>query len=149
MRFDDGTIDWQPLEGMSGFVLKIFDVDPATRTADFAIRFEPNTKVLVHRHLALTHTFVVAGDHVIYEPDCRLRESRPAGRDTVSPVTGDIQSEGGGPSGCTLLYSVRGDADGLFDVLDDRLTVVAKLGIAEFQAIMEGQKATAPAQDVG
>ena len=145
MRFDDGTIDWQPLDGMSGFVLKIFDVDPAARTADFAIKFEPDTKVLVHRHLSLTHTFVVAGDHVIYEPDGRLRESRPVGRYTVSQVTGDIHSEGGGPNGCTLLYSVRGDADGMFDVLDDDLNIVSKLGVAEFQGIMDSQRGVATA----
>lgn len=145
MTFDDSNIRWRPLAGMEGFVLRIFNVDPAARTADFAIKFAPNTRVLVHRHLALTHTFVVEGDHVIYEPDGRLRESRPVGRYTVSPVTGDVHSEGGGPNGCTLLYSVRADGDVMFDVLDDAQTVVSTLGVAEFQALMDGQDAAVEA----
>ena len=145
IAFDDSNIRWQPLAGMSGFVLRIFDVDPSARTADFAIKFEPNTRVLVHRHLALTHTFVVAGDHIIYEPDGRLRESRPVGRYTISPVTGDIHSEGGGPNGCTLLYSVRSESDAMFDVLDDAHNIVSALGVAEFQALMNGQDAAAVA----
>src|SRR5438309_1037237 len=73
--FDDSNIQWRPFAGMGGYVVRIFDVDPATRTVDFAIKFDPNTQVIIHRHTALTHTFVVEGDHVIYEPDGTLRES--------------------------------------------------------------------------
>jgi len=138
--FDDRNVVWQELPGMSGFVLSIFSVDTENKTADFAIKFDPNTKVLVHRHLALTHTFVIEGDHVIYETDGTLRESRPVGRYTVSTVTGDVHSEGGGPDGCTLLYSVRGEGEAMFDVLDDDLNVTSTLGIAEFQQLMDAQK---------
>ena len=136
-KFDDRNINWRPLPGMDGFVLSIFSVDPGANTVDFAIKFEPNTRVLVHRHLALTHTFVIEGDHIIYETDGPERESRPAGRYTVSDVTGDMHSEGGGPDGCTLLYSVRGETDALFDMLDDQLNVAATLRVADFLELMD------------
>jgi hypothetical protein len=139
--FDDSNIQWRPFDGMGGFVVRIFDVDRATRTVDFAIKFDPNTQVIIHRHTALTHTFVVEGDHVIYEPDGTLRESRPVGRYTVSQVTGDVHNEGGGAKGCTLMYSVRGDTDDMFDVLDKQQNIVSKLGVAEFQALMDAQDA--------
>lgn len=141
--FDDSNISWRPFAGMDGFVVRIFDVDPANRTVDFAIKFDPNTQVIIHRHTALTHTFVVEGDHVIYEPDGRLRESRPVGRYTVSQVTGDVHNEGGGPNGCTLIYSVRGESDEMFDVLDEQQNIVSKLGVAEFKSLMDAQDAVA------
>jgi hypothetical protein len=137
--FDDSNIQWRPFAGMGGFVVRIFDVDPATRTVDFAIKFDPNTQVIIHRHMALTHTFVIEGDHVIYEPDGTLRESRPVGRYTISQVTGDVHNEGGGPNGCTLMYSVRGETNDMFDVLDEQQNIVSKLGVAEFQALMDAQ----------
>ena len=139
MSFDDHNIQWFPFAGIEGFVVRILDVDLERRTVDFVIKFERDTRVLVHRHLALTHTFVLKGDHVIYEPNGLLRESRSVGSYTVSTVTGDIHSEGGGPNGCTLLYSVRGDDHPMFDVLDDELKVVSQLGLEEFQQLFAEQ----------
>ena len=45
---------------------------------------------------------------MIYEPDGQVREVRPVGRYTFG--TGrDAHDEGGGPNGCVLFYSVRGE----------------------------------------
>jgi hypothetical protein len=140
IRFDDSNIEWRAFAGEDGVMAHVFDVDAHTATVDFAIKFAPNTQGIIHRHLAMTHTFVVEGDHVIYEPHGSVRESRPVGRYTVSQITGDIHSEGGGPNGCILIYSVRGDIDGMFDVLDKQHNVVAKFGLAEFQTMLEAQR---------
>jgi hypothetical protein len=43
----------------------------------------------------------------MYEPDGTLREVRPVGSNTVSPP-GDVHTEGGGPEGGVVHYSVRG-----------------------------------------
>ena len=107
-------------------------------TVDLLIKFDPNEKVLLHRHLADTNTFVIEGDHVIYEPDGQVREVRPVGRYTFG--TGrDAHDEGGGPNGCVLFYSVRGETDSLFDMLDANLNVVATLHTADFKAIFDAQ----------
>jgi len=137
-QFDERNIQWRELPGFNHMLVSIFFVDEAKNRVDLLIKFDPNEKVLLHRHLADTNTFVVEGDHVIYEPDGRVREVRPVGRYTFG--TGrDAHDEGGGPNGCILYYSVRGETDALFDMLDAKLDVVATLHTADFKALMNAQ----------
>jgi hypothetical protein len=138
-EFDDRHIQWRELAGFKHMMVSIFYVDEAKNLVDLLIKFDPNEKVLLHRHLADTNTFVVEGDHVIYEPDGQVREVRPVGRYTFG--TGrDAHDEGGGPNGCVLYYSVRGETEALFDMLDADLNVVATLRIGDFKAAFDAQK---------
>jgi hypothetical protein len=43
-------------------------------------------------------------------------------------------------NGCVLQYSVRGETDALFDVLDDDLKVQATLRTQDFKAAFDAQK---------
>ena len=141
-QFDDQRIQWRELEGFKHMMVSIFFVDEARNRVDLLIKFDPNEKVLLHRHLADTNTFVVEGDHVIYEPDGSVREVRPVGQYTFG--TGrDAHDEGGGPDGCVLYYSVRGESDALFDMLDADLNVTATLHTADFKAILDAQQQAA------
>ena len=138
-QFDEQNIQWRELEGFKHMMVSIFFVDEARNRVDFLIKFDPNEKVLLHRHLADTNTFVIEGDHVIYEPDGSVREVRPVGQYTFG--TGrDAHDEGGGPNGCILYYSVRGETDALFDMLDANLNAVAALHTADFKAVLEAQQ---------
>ena len=138
-EFDDRHIQWRELAGFKHMMVSIFYVDEAKNLVDLLIKFDPNEKVLLHRHLADTNTFVVEGDHVIYEPDGQVREVRPVGRYTFG--TGrDAHDEGGGPNGCVLYYSVRGETEALFDMLDADLNVVATLRTGDFKAAFDAQK---------
>ena len=66
-------------------------------------------------------------------------EVRPVGQYTFG--TGrDAHDEGGGPNGCILYYSVRGETDALFDMLDANLNVAATLHTADFKAVLEAQQ---------
>lgn len=138
-RFDDRLIDWRTLGDFKHLVASIFFVDEEQNIVDFIIKFDPNEKVLLHRHLAATNTFVVEGEHRIYEPDGQLREVRPAGRYTFS-TGGDAHNEGGGPNGGVVYYTVRGQSDALFDLLDDELKVVATLRTGDFKAALDAQQ---------
>ncbi len=141
-QFDDQNIQWRELEGFKHMMVSIFFVDEARNRVDLLIKFDPNEKVLLHRHLADTNTFVVEGDHVIYEPDGSVREVRPVGQYTFG--TGrDAHDEGGGPNGCVLYYSVRGESDALFDMLDADLNVTATLHTADFKALLGAQQQAA------
>jgi quercetin dioxygenase-like cupin family protein len=140
-RFDDRNIQWRALGDFEHFVVFIFSVDEAKNIADFIIKFEPSKQIFLHRHLALTNTFVVDGEHVIYEANGKVREVRPVGKYTSSPA-GDAHREGGGANGCVLHYSVRGETDALFDVLDDNFKVLATLRTADFKAALDEQKQT-------
>ena len=138
-QFDDQNIQWRELEGFKHLMVSIFFIDEARNRVDLLIKFDPNEKVLLHRHLADTNTFVVEGDHVIYEPDGSVREARPVGQYTFG--TGrDAHDEGGGPNGCVLYYSVRGESDALFEMLDADLNVTATLHTADFKAVSDAQQ---------
>ena len=138
-RFDDRNMQWRALGDFEHFVVFIFSVDEAKNIADFIIKFEPNKQIFLHRHLALTNTFVVDGEHIIYEADGKVRDVRPVGRYTSSQP-GDAHKEGGGANGCVLHYSVRGETDALFDVLDDDFKILATLRTSDFKAAFDAQK---------
>jgi hypothetical protein len=138
-RFDDRNIQWRALGDFEHFMVTILSVDEDKNIADFIVKFEPNEKIFLHRHLALTNTLVIDGEHIIYEPGSKqLREVRPVGRYTSSQP-GDAHHEGGGAEGCILHYSVRGETDALFDVMDDDGTVLATLRTADFKAALDEQ----------
>ena len=137
-HFDDSNVQWQALEGFDNMMVSVFFVDEKRNRADFLIKFDANEKVLLHRHLADTNTLVVDGEHVIYEPDGSVREVRPVGRYTFG--TGrDAHDEGGGPKGCVLYYSVQGDTEALFEMLDADLKVVGTLRTEDFTALLDAQ----------
>ena len=138
-RFDDRNIQWRALGDFEHFEVFIFSVDEQKNIADFIVKFEPNKQIFLHRHLALTNTFVVDGEHIIYEANGVVRETRPVGRYTSSPA-GDAHREGGGANGCVLHYSVRGETDALFDVLDDDFKVLATLRTSDFKAALDAQR---------
>lgn len=107
-RFDDRNIRWQKLGDFEHFEVFIFAVDEKNNIADFIVKFAANEKIFIHRHLALTNTFVVDGEHIIYEPDGKKREVRPVGRFTSSKP-GDAHKEGAAPAAvcCSTAYAAR------------------------------------------
>ena len=138
--FDDRNVRWGKLGDFEGLVVSILFVDEDRHSVDFAVKFAPNTQVMLHRHLAWTHSFVIEGDHVIYEMDGSVREIRPVGHYSAGPG-GDAHNEGGGPDGAVLFYSVRGTGSALFDMLDDDENIVAKVHVQDFKAAFEAQQA--------
>lgn len=136
-RFDDRNVSWIPFAGMDGVAAAIFHVDDDKNSVDFLIRFDPNTKSVVHHHLGVTQTFVIEGDHVIYEPDGTVRESRPTGQYNAG-LGGDPHDEGGGPNGAVIFYSVRADSDALFEVHDPAGGPPTILRTGDFKALMAG-----------
>jgi hypothetical protein len=140
--FDDRNIRWRKLGDLEHFVFYVFHVDPTGGIVDFIAKFEPNQRIILHRHLALTNTFVVQGEHRLYEPDGKLKEVRPVGSYTSSPP-GEPHTEGAGDQECILLYSVRGRNDVLFELLNDNRNVVGTLSTRDFiEALDEQRNAT-------
>mgnify|MGYP002137138347 CR=1 FL=1 len=80
--FDDRLIRWQPFGDFPHFVYAIQHVDRAHRIADVLFKFAAGQQIVLHRHTALNHTFVVQGEHRLYEPDGSLREARATGTHT-------------------------------------------------------------------
>jgi len=137
--FDDRNIRWYKLGDFEHFVLTVLDVDVSQKLVDFMLKFPPNQQIFLHRHLALTNTLVIQGEHRLYEPNGALKEVRPVGSYTSSPP-GDPHREGAGDEGGVVFYSVRGKDGVLFEVLDDDLKVVGTLSMGDFLGLFKEQK---------
>jgi 2,4'-dihydroxyacetophenone dioxygenase len=122
------------------FVFAMHEVDVVRKIVDLILKFPPNQQIFLHRHLELTNTFVVQGDHRLYEPNGALKEVRPVGSYTSSPP-GEPHREGAGDDGGVVFYSVRGKDGVLFEILDDDLNVVGTLSMEDFIGALEEQKA--------
>ena len=137
--FDDRNIRWYTLGDFEHFVFAMLDVDVSQKIVDFLIKFEPNQQIFLHRHTALTNTLVVQGEHRLYEPNGALKEVRSVGSYTSSPPS-EPHREGGGEAGGVVFYSIRGEEDTLFEVLDDTLHVVGTLSTQDFLNAFKEQK---------
>src|SRR5260370_35638285 len=101
--FDDCNIRWQKFGDFEHFVFAMFDVDKQEKVIDFILKFDPNQRIFLHRHLALTNTLVIQAEHRLYEPDDALKEVRP-----VAPYTTSAPAEphrnGAGAESCYRFY---------------------------------------------
>src|SRR6266852_9332860 len=137
--FDDRNIRWYKFGDFEHFVFAMLDVDAQKKLVDLILKFAPNQQIFLHRHLALTNTLVVQGEHRLYEPTGALKEVRPVGSYTSS-APGDPHREGARDEICVVFYSVRGGDDVLFEVLDDSLKVVGTLSRQDFIDAFEEHK---------
>jgi quercetin dioxygenase-like cupin family protein len=139
--FDDRNIRWYKLGDFEHFVFAMLDVDQSRQIVDFILKFTPNERIFLHRHLALTNTMVVQGEHRLYEPGGALKEVRPVGSYTSTPP-GEPHREGAGDQEAVVFYSVRGKDGVLFEVLDDNLNVTGTLTMEDFAAALKEQKSS-------
>ena len=137
--FDDRNMRWYRLGDFEHFVFAMLDVDTEKLIVDFILKFPAHEQIFLHRHLALTNTLVVQGEHRLYEPDGSLQEIRPVGSYTSSPP-GAPHREGAGDGGGVVFYSVRGKDGVLFEGLDEDLKVNVTLSLDDFVGAYEEQK---------
>lgn len=149
-QFDERAIQWTTFgDFVPSFQYRILSVDETSRIVDVLFKFPANEQIVLHRHRALNHTFVVQGEHRLYEVDGGLREIRPAGSYTVSPASELPHREGGGERDVLIVFSIRPD-DGeevLYELLDDALN---PLGAVTYQMLVElyaAQQASAPGRE--
>ena len=84
--FDDRDIRWYKLGDFEHFVFAMLGVDVSQKIVDLLVKYAPNQKIFLHRHLAPTTTLVVQGEHRMYEPTVVLKAVHPAGSYTSSPL---------------------------------------------------------------
>ena len=138
-NFDDRHIRWQTLGDFKHLSVMVLDIDVSNNIVDFLVKFEPNEQIFVHRHLAPTNILVIDGEHVVYETaGAAVKNVRQTGKAWKTPK-GDAHTEGGGRAGAIVHYSVRGETDALFEVLNDGLTTAGILRTSDFTAILKEQ----------
>jgi hypothetical protein len=139
-QFDDRNIRWNKLCDFEHLLYSILDIDESNKIIDVLFKFAANQQIVLHRHNAHNNTFVVQGEHRLYEPDGKLKEIRPVGSYTRSPASDDPHREGGGDQDVVVLFSIRGSDDVLYEVLDDDLNLIATLGFEDFVGLFQAQK---------
>lgn len=141
LHFDDQAIRWQPFGDFPHFVFAILQVDMEQCIADVLFKFAAGQQIVLHRHKALNHTFVVRGEHHIYEMDGRRREIRPTGSYTISPASETPHREGGGTEDVIVLFSMRPKpGEVLYEVLDDDGNPVAEITLETLDKIFRATK---------
>ena len=128
-RFDDHNIHWHKLGDFEHFVYTILDIDQDNSIADVLFKFEPHKPIVLHRHKVLNKTWVIQGEHRIFEPTGDLKEIRPVGSYTSSPANPDPHRECGGDEGAVVFFSIRGSSidDVLYELLDDQQTLIGAI----------------------
>lgn len=144
-HFDDRAIHWNRFgDFVPRFDYTILQVDETSRIVDVLFKLPANEQIVLHRHLALNHTFVVQGEHRLYETDGSLREVRQAGSYTVSPASEQPHREGGGEQDVVIFFSIRpGNDDAIYELLDDALNPLATITFQTLVELYQAQRAGA------
>lgn len=132
IKFDDNNIQWNKLGDFEHIHYSVLNIDEPNKTIDVIFRFESHQQIVLHRHKAHNNTFVVQGEHRLFEPNGDLKEIRAVGSYASSPASDEPHTECGGDEGAVVLFSIRGSAGVLYEVLDDNLNVIATLTFQDF-----------------
>ena len=136
--FDESKINWQPLPGIDHVGLSILDVDDTAKIVDILFKFSANERIVLHRHVSAFNTFVVQGEHRIYNPDGELTEIRPVG--TYKAGLPDIKPhrEGGGEEDVIILFSLRPYNNGpIYEILDENQEVESTMTFDDLKEMHE------------
>jgi len=137
--FDDANINWQTLEGFEHLHYSILGIDEQNKIVDVLFKFAAQQQIVLHRHKALNKTFVIQGEHRLYEADGRLKEVRAVGSYTSSQPSDEPHREGGGDLDVIVFFSIRGGEGAFYEILDDDLNVIVTLGMQDFIGLYKAQ----------
>ncbi|WP_036254604.1 hypothetical protein [Methylobacter sp. BBA5.1] len=135
--FTDKNIAWQQLGAFENFRYSILNIDKANKIIDVIFRFEPHNPIVLHRHCALNHTFVIHGEHRLYHANGELKAARAVGSYTVSPPEPMPHRECGGDEGAVVLFSIRGTEGVMYEILDEEENIIGALGMQDFVDLYE------------
>ena len=132
--FDDSKIDWDPLPGPDGspaehIGMSILNIDEKAKIVDVLFKFAANEKIVMHKHTSAFNTFVVKGEHRIYNTKGQLTEVRPAGTYKAGLASDEPHTEGGGDEDVVILFSLRPYASEvpIYETLDENREVAATM----------------------
>ena len=131
-NFDDTHIHWKNLGDFEHLQYSILDIDEDNRIIDALFKFAAHQQIVLHRHKTLNKTFVIQGEHRLYEADGKLTETRAAGSYTTSLPCDEPHREGGGDVDVIVFFSIRGNDGVLYEILDDDLNIIATLAFQDF-----------------
>lgn len=133
--FDGRDIQWKQFRALEGVYYHILGVDVAAQTVDWLMKFDPGRACVMHRHTGPTKTFVLEGEHHVFEPTGAgnfRHVARKAGTWAVSE--GDnVHYESGGEGGGVIYLCMTGREGIVYDILNDALQSERAISIHEFK----------------
>lgn len=131
-RYDTQNVDWKNFI-TEGCYYKILNVDVPNRTADMIVKFEPEARCIYHRHAATTITMVLEGALHVSEqtPNGEVVKIKEAGSFSAG-AKGETHIEAGGPEGVVVYFSMRGDNDQIYDLLNPDFSLRKAITIQDF-----------------
>lgn len=139
-NFDDKNIQWHSFGDFKHFVYSILNLDEQNLIFDVLFKLDANKQIFLHRHKVHNTTFVIQGEHRLYEPNGELKEIRAVGSYTSSPASDEPHREGGGNEGAVVLFSIRGNNGILYEILDDEANVAGTLSMQDLVDLHAQQK---------
>ena len=85
--FDHSRIRWQTLTGIEHLQYFILAIDQSNHIVDVLFKLAAKRQIVLHRHKALNHLFVIQGEHRLYHADGSQKEVRAVGTYTISPAS--------------------------------------------------------------
>jgi len=137
--FDETEVNWQELPGVDHTWLSILNVDDNAKIVDVLFKFSANEKIVLHRHTANFNTFVIKGEHRIYNPEGELKEVRPIGTYKASLPDIEPHREGGGDEDVIILFSLRpyNNTDPIYEILDGNNEVESTMSFDDLKEMYE------------
>jgi quercetin dioxygenase-like cupin family protein len=139
-NFDDRNIHWNKLGDFEHLVYSILDIDEKNKITDVLFKFAANQQIVLHRHMAHNNTFVIQGEHRLYETNGEIKEIRPIGSYTSSPPSDEPHREGGGDQDVVVFFSIRGNDGILYEVLDNDLNLLATISMQDLIGLYKAQQ---------
>ncbi len=138
-NFDDKNINWYKLGDFDHFVISVLDVDEKNSILDVLVKFDAHQQIVLHRHKEHNNSFVVQGEHYLYEANGEVKEIRAVGSYTSSPASDEPHRECGGDEGAVVLFSLRGNGI-IYEVLDDEQNLIGTVSFQDFNDLFEANK---------
>lgn len=133
--FQASAIDWKQFRALEGVYYHILGVDVEAETVDWLMKFDPDRACVMHRHTGPTKTFVLEGEHHVFEPapdGGTRRIVRQAG--TWAASDGEsVHYESGGPGGGVIYLCMRGREGVIYDILDAAMQSERAISVHEFK----------------
>lgn len=144
-RFDRDGLKWVHIPGPGNapeypvdYALALLGAEPKIGAVDFLMRVPPGGHCTYHRHIGKTTTYVLEGEHHLYERDRQgvmQHERREIGVHALSPG-GHSHIEGGGETGGLIFFSAQAVDGHLFDLLAPDGSVLQKVTLDDFLAAL-------------
>ena len=133
--FEGREIAWKQFRALAGVYYHILGVDVAAETVDWLMKFDPGRACVMHRHTGPTKTFVLEGEHHVFEPAGAGQfhhVARKAG--TWATSEGDnVHYESGGDTGGIIYLCMKGREGIVYDILNDALQSERAISVHDFK----------------